>query len=859
MDEKEKSTLSEDKKILVPHILIINEKPSVSMEFSKTLGVKQTEKHDGYIEGYSDFFGCTIWITWAIGHLVTLSYPEVYDEKYKNWNLENLPFLPEEYLYEIIPSVKKQFQIVKKLLNTIGTSEQDKKEKSTLLPDKKFLVPVPVIYNAGDAGREGEYIQRLIYQTAGYNRKAQIKRIWIDSYTDDEIKKGIKDAKDASCKDKLADSAYMRAIEDYSIGINFSRALSCKFGYEYNQKIKSEKYKPLSVGRVMTCVLGMVVDRERQIRAFKPTDFYKIKADTGFESLWKAVETSHLYENPLLYNETGFKNQRSAEQFLAGLQKKPRLKVETAVKKTEKKKAPLLFNLAELQNECSKKFKISPDKTLEVAQKLYEQKLTTYPRTDARVLSTAVAKEIDKNIKGLIKYSHKNNIAENIITNGWYRGIVESKYCDDSKITDHYAIIPTGMVDDSELNDIELAVFHLIIERFLSIFYPEAIYEKVDVVLLHPSQERFFASEKVLKSLGYLEIVGYEKEKQAGVLGNINEGDILEAEFSISKGQTSAPSRYTSGSLILAMENAGNLIEDEELRAQIKGSGIGTSATRAETVKKLIKVGYICLNQKTQIITPHTDGEILYDIVNDNIPSLLSPKMTASWEKGLAQIESGEVSKEQYQEKLNSYVRKSVEEIKSKQAKQGEPDENLGIILGICPLCGGDIVTTRFGCGCSNYKEKGCWFSLPSFALKQMDNEQLDKLFTKGKTDVINNLIGKSGKKFAASFYIDHENKKIQMLLPGGSMEKEDTTFICPRAKCKKTGKMLKKTGSRLSCECGFAMYTTICGKELENDEIEQILAGETIAVNGLVSKKGKKFEANVRMKRDGKLDMSFH
>ncbi|MEE1255559.1 MAG: DNA topoisomerase [Lachnospiraceae bacterium] len=809
--------------------LVVCEKPSVAQDFAATLGVQG--RHDGYIEN-DEYI-----ITWCVGHLVTLCYPEEYDPGLKEWKLETLPFLPAQYRYEIIKDVKKQYEIVKKLLNR---------------PD------VDVIYNAGDAGREGEYIQRLVQQTAGYNRKAKMMRIWIDSQTQDEIRRGIRDAKDASCYDRLADSAYMRAIEDYAIGINFSRALSCKFGYEYNQKIKSDKYKPLSVGRVMTCVLGMIVDRERQIRAFKPTDFYKIKADTGFESLWKAVETSHLYENPILYNETGFKTQRAAEQFIAGLQKKPRLKVESVVKKMEKKNAPQLFNLAELQNECSKRFKISPDKTLEVAQKLYEQKLTTYPRTDARVLSTAVAKEIDKNIRGLTKYSYKNDVAENILSNGWYKGISSSKYCDDSKITDHYAIIPTGVTDDSGLNDIELSVFHLIIERFLSIFYPGAVYEKVDVVLLHQSKERFFTSEKVLKSPGYLEIVGYEKEKQSGVLGNIAEGDILDAEYSISKGQTSAPSRYTSGNIILAMENAGNLIEDEELRAQIKGSGIGTSATRAETIKKLVKIGYICLNQKTQVITPHTDGELLYDIINDNIPSLLSPKMTASWEKGLAQIERGEVSKEQYQEKLNDYVRKSVEGIKSKQAKQGEPDESFGVILGTCPLCKGDIVTTRFGCGCSNYKEKGCWFSLPSFALKQMDNEQLDKLITKGKTDVINNLVAKNGKKFAASFYIDHEEKKIQMLFPGGSMEKEDTTFICPRAKCKKAGKMMKKTGSRLSCECGFSMYTTICGKELEDDEIEQILAGETIYVKGLVSQKGKKFDANVRMKRDGKLDMSF-
>lgn len=648
------------------NVLIINEKPSVSREFSRALGVKQTEKHDGYIEGYSDFFGCTIWITWCVGHLVTLSFPEIYDEKYKKWNVDDLPFLPEEYLYEVIPNVKKQFSVVKKLLNTVGTSDKDKKELSTLSGEKNFLVPKTVIYNAGDSGREGEYIQRLVYNMAGYNKNAKMKRVWIDSQTDEAIREGIRNAKDASEYDSLSDSAYMRAIEDYAIGINFSRALSCKFGKKFRQMTKSEKNKAISVGRVMTCVLGMIVEREMQIKKFTPTPFYGIEADCGFSCKWKAVEGTSFYESPLLYNDTGFKEKEPAEKLKSIFDSKPALMVTSVNRKMEKKKAPLLYNLAELQNECSQKFKISPDKTLEIAQKLYEAKLTTYPRTDARVLSTPVAEVIQKNLTGLVKYGYQKDNIEYVLQDNLYKNIKKSVYCDDSKVTDHYAIIPTGMIDTSNLDELETKVFHLIIDRFVSIFFPEAVYEKVEVALMHPSKERFFTSEKVLKSPGYLVVTGYPEDAKNSTLSDVKEKDVLRALFEIKEGKTTPPKRYNTGSLILAMENAGNLIEDEELRAQIKGSGIGTSSTRAEIIKKLVKISYITVNQKTQIVTPHSDGEAVYQIVKENIPAMLSPKMTANWEKGLQQIADREITKEKYLDILNSYVIKTVEEIKKK-------------------------------------------------------------------------------------------------------------------------------------------------------------------------------------------------
>lgn len=810
--------------------LIITEKPSVAQQFAHALGV--SGKKDGYIENDS-------WIiTWCVGHLVTMSYPEVYDPELKNWNLDTLPFLPDKYKYEVIGNVKAQYKVVKECLN-----RRD----------------VGIIYNAGDSGREGEYIQRLVYSMAGWNRQAKMKRVWIDSQTDDAIKNGIRDAKDASCYDRLTDAAYMRAIEDYAIGINFSRALTCKFGYEFNQMIKSSKYKPISVGRVMTCVLGMIVDREREIRKFTPTPFFKIDADTSFICHFKVTKLSHLYQNPIMYDDSGFKRRIDADMFVSVLNQDKRLGILSVKKKREKKNAPLLYNLAELQNDCSKKFKISPDKTLEIAQTLYEGKLTTYPRTDARVISSTVASEVERNIKGLLHMGYKVECVEEILENGWYKKIPNTRYCDDTKITDHYAIIPTGQGNGEGLSELEINVYHLIIDRFLSIFYPPAEYEKVEVELIHASKERFFASEKNLTAPGYLMVAGYEQKKKNDTLAKLQEKSILPAQFMVKAAQTSPPKRYTTGSLILAMENAGNLIEDEELRAQIKGSGIGTSATRAEIIKKLQKNGYIIVDAKTQSVSAHTDGEALYDIVKENLPKLLSPKMTASWEKGLAQIENGEITREKYQKTLYDYVTECVKNIKSKQAAQQAPDDSLGEVIAGCPLCGGIIVTTRFGIGCNNYNTKNCKFTLSKAVFDKMDDMQFQKLLRGEKTDVITGIISSStGKPYNAVLSI--QDGKVNMKYPDSiSVEKVETSLVCPRAKCKKAGKTMIRYGSKLKCECGYSIYTSLGKnhKELTELELERLLQGETIHVTGLMSSKGT-YAADVRLKRNGKFDMKF-
>lgn len=808
--------------------LVITEKPSVAQQFARAIG--KFDRHDGYLE--NDEYV----ITWCVGHLVTMSYPEVYDPKLKNWDLDTLPFLPDKYRYEVIANVKKQFQIVKALLN--------RKD-------------IGVIYNAGDSGREGEYIQRLVYEMAGHNANAEMKRVWIDSQTDEAIRNGIRDAKDASYYDSLSDSAYMRAIEDYSIGINFSRLLSCKYGKAFNKKIKSTKYKPISVGRVMTCVLGMIVDRERQIRNFKATPFYGLEANCGFICKWKAVEGTKFFESPLLYNDSGFKERKHAEKLEQIFNNKKLLRIQEVNKKTEKKKAPLLYNLAELQNECAQRFKISPDKTLEVAQKLYESKLTTYPRTDARVISTPVAKEIVKNIKGLQGY-HKAECVEHVLNNQLYKGIEKTVYCDDSKITDHYAIIPTGLVNEEGLSELEVNIFHMIIERFISIFYPPAEYDKVEVVAMHPSKEKFFASEKILKAPGYLEVVGYKNDATQSTLSEIKVGDMLNSTFVIKEGQTTAPKRYNTGNLILAMENAGNLIEDEELRAQIKGCGIGTSATRAEIIKKLQKIGYIAVNQKTQIVTPHPDGEAVYDIVKENIPAMLSPEMTANWEKGLGQIADKEITKEKYLEILYAYINKTVSSLKGKVV-QGENEGNSSVqsehcITGNCPICGGKLVPTSFGYGCSNYRETGCWFSLNEYILTNVQEEQLQKLLTCGKTDVIDTFVSKKGSKYSAYVVVDKEAKKVAIKMP--EREAEISNYTCPA--CHAKSKLFRYERS-LECGCGFKLYTNVCQKELSDTEIEGLLEGKSVNVKGMTSKKGKKFNAILKMDMStGSTEMSF-
>ena len=618
----------------------IAEKPSVAQEFAKALKLN-TKRKDGYLESDDAI------VTWCVGHLVTMSYPEVYDEKYKRWSLETLPFMPKEFKYEVIPNVEKQFRIVSGILNRAD---------------------VDTIYVCTDSGREGEYIYRLVEQMAGVKGKMR-KRVWIDSQTEEEILRGIREAKDLEAYDNLSASAYLRAKEDYLMGINFSRLLTLKYGNSISSFLNT-KYTVLSVGRVMTCVLGMVVRREREIRDFVKTPFYRVLSnirlgEQTFEGEWKSVKGSRYFESYDLYKENGFKKKEKAEELIAYLSDRQPLEcvVDAIEKKQEKKNAPLLFNLAELQNECSKRFKISPDETLRIVQELYEKKLVTYPRTDARVLSTAVAKEIHKNLNGLSKYEMAAPYLQDIRQFGSHKGLEKTRYVNDKQITDHYAIIPTGQ-GLSALNSVSQTakqVYDTIVRRFLSIFYPPAVYHKINLTT-KIKEESFFSSFKVLTEEGYLKVVGAGNENNVdaglfALLKEVKKGSILPvAELCIKEGETSPPKRYNSGSMILAMENAGQLIEDEELRAQIKGSGIGTSATRAEILKKLIHIKYLSLNNKTQIITPTLLGEMVFDVVEHSIRSLLNPELTASWEKGLNYVAEGQITSEEYMVKLENFI-----------------------------------------------------------------------------------------------------------------------------------------------------------------------------------------------------------
>ena len=629
--------------------LYIAEKPSVAREFAKALNIQGRNK-DGYLEADGAI------VTWCVGHLVTMSYPEAYDERLRKWRLETLPFLPKEFKYEVIDGVKKQFNIVKDLLN--------RKDVDT-------------IYVCTDSGREGEYIYRLVDQMSGVSGKAK-KRVWIDSQTEEEILRGIKEAKDLSDYDNLADAAYLRAKEDYLMGINFSRLLTLKYGQVISNHMKT-KYTVLSVGRVMTCVLGMVVRREREIRSFVKTPFYRVLAKTKLrdkvlEAEWKAVDGSKYFNSPLLYKENGFKKEADAKNLINYLQEEEPVAgfIETISKKKEKKNPPLLYNLAELQNECSKIFKLSPDETLKIAQELYEKKLITYPRTDARVLSTAVTKEITKNIDGLKNFSPVSAFVEEIMQLGSYKSIGRTRYVNDKQITDHYAIIPTGQGFGTlkGLSSPSFKVYELITRRFLSIFYPQAQYQKISFIF-NARGERFFANYKILIDEGYLKVVqnsektaaeGKEDNEQSDmtfieILSQIRKGEkIIIDELFIKEGETTPPKRYNSGSIILAMESAGQLIEDEDLRAQIKGNGIGTSATRAEILKKLITIKYLNLNKKTQIITPTLLGENIFDVVNCSIKSLLNPELTASWEKGLNYVANGSITTKEYMVKLEHFI-----------------------------------------------------------------------------------------------------------------------------------------------------------------------------------------------------------
>ena len=663
----------------------IAEKPSVAQEFAKALKLN-TKRRDGYLESDEAI------VTWCIGHLVTMSYPEEYDPALKRWNLQTLPFIPEEFKYEVIPSVAKQFQIVSGILN-----RED----------------VDTIYVCTDSGREGEYIYRLVEQEAHVEGKKR-RRVWIDSQTEEEILRGIREAKDLSEYDNLGASAYLRAKEDYLMGINFSRLLTLKYGNSISNFLQT-KYSVVSVGRVMTCVLGMVVRREREIRDFVKTPFYRVLSTIDaqghtFEGEWRAVKGSRYFESYDLYKENGFKERKKAEELIqylqtpddesvnvAGIQGQSGLncRIESIEKKKEKKNPPLLYNLAELQNDCSKRFKISPDETLRIVQELYEKKLVTYPRTDARVLSTAVAKEITRNLNGLSKYPMAAPYMQDILNFGSYKTLAKTRYVNDKQITDHYAIIPTGQGLNalSTVSSTAKGVYDLIVRRFLSIFYPPAVYQKVAIVT-KIKEESFFSSFKVLAEEGYLKVAGIPKKKasqtatkdssngnsennnndtndEAGldssdqsldtglfeVIKSLKKGAVLQVRaLDIKEGETSPPKRYNSGSMILAMENAGQLIEDEELRAQIKGSGIGTSATRAEILKKLVNIKYLALNKKTQVITPTLQGEMIYDVVDHSIRSLLNPELTASWEKGLNYVAEGSITSDEYMRKLDHFI-----------------------------------------------------------------------------------------------------------------------------------------------------------------------------------------------------------
>lgn len=648
--------------------LYISEKPSVAQEFAKALKFNM-KKRDGYMESEEAI------VTWCVGHLVTMSYPDVYDESLKKWSLTTLPFLPKEFLYEVIPDVSKQFNTVKALLN-----RED----------------VTTIYVCTDSGREGEYIYRLVDQMAQVPATKDKRRVWIDSQTEEEILRGIREAKPISAYDHISDAAYLRAKEDYLMGINFSRVLTLKYGQAVSNYLQS-KWTAISVGRVMTCVLGMVVRREREIRAFVKTPFYRVIAGLNtfgkeFDGEWKAIEGTKYYNSPLLYKENGFKARESAEGLITELTTDFDQKgiIEKLEKKKENKNAPLLFNLAELQNECSKLFKISPDETLKIVQELYEKKLVTYPRTDARVLSTAVAKEIHKNIGGLRNYAHVSEFASEILQTGSYKNIAKTRYVNDKQITDHYAIIPTGQGLQA-LNAVPPTakkVYETIARRFLSIFYPPAVYQKISLVV-KVKEEHFFSNFKILEQQGYLKVtnLSFITKKNTSNSDNTesqdNQEDSFDADFinnmktlkkgmsiditgfTVKEGETSPPKRYNSGSMILAMENAGQLIEDEELRSQIKGSGIGTSATRAEILNKLVKITYLSLNKKTQIITPTLLGEMIYDVVNSSIRSLLNAELTASWEKGLTYVAEGTITSEEYMVKLENFVAKMTNGVKN--------------------------------------------------------------------------------------------------------------------------------------------------------------------------------------------------
>ncbi len=866
--------------------LIITEKPSVAQEFARVLHV--SGRKNGYLE--NDQYV----ITWCVGHLVEMVYPEDYDEKYRKWKLEDLPFLPKTYKYNVIENVRGQYDIVENMLH-----RED----------------IDTVYWAGDSGKEGQTIEENIRNFGGVREGMEERRVWIDSQTEEEILRGIREARPMSDYANLGKSGIMRTIEDYAMGINFSRVMSVKYGRLLNDAAGTQSYTAIAVGRVMTCVLGMVVIREREIRNFAETPFYRVAGNflpmqtehSGHEKTdmpplqaqWKAVEGSKYFQSPLLYKENGFKRQEDARAMIQELEQKPATVKELELG-TSKKRAPLLFNLAELQAECSKRFKISPDQTLQVAQDLYEKKLTTYPRTDARVLSTAVAKEIHKNLNKLTGYQPTAKFAETILKNRLYTNITRAAYTDDSKVTDHYAIIPTGQLTEyGSLNDLQRKVYELIVRRFLSIFYPPAEYDTAKLTV-QVNNEKFFASARALRKEGYLEIAGVPKpnNKDGAKEGDesnessdsdevadsaaflacvrrLKVNDALTATgYELKEGKTSPPKRYTSGSMVLAMENAGQLIEDEELREQIKGSGIGTSATRAEIIRKLVRIGYLNLNQKTQILSPERMGEMVYEVVAMTVPALLNPKMSASWEKGLDGITNGTVIMEDYREKLEHFIRTETISMKDQDLRvplaekispfAGKNGKGMGARRKIgakCPLCGGEIGTTPFGFGCSNYKKddpESCKFSIGKIAEKELTEEQVLELLHNGKTGTIRGFKSKTGKKFDACLALD---KDEQGKVTGIKFDFENVEpakvkdVICPLC-----GGDIVKTPFGYGCarydrnvegSCKFSIGK-IAGKDLSESAVRELInTGKTGTIRGFKSKSGKKFDACLMLDKD--------
>lgn len=875
--------------------LIITEKPSVAQDYAKVFQV--SGKHNGYIENN------TYVITWCVGHLVEMVYPEEYDDRYKKWTLQDLPFLPEKYKYGVIKNVKQQYDIVHTLL------QRD---------------DIDFVYWAGDSGKEGQTIEENIRNFGGVRQGMQEFRVWIDSQTETEIKRGMAQAKPMSDYENLGKSGIMRSIEDYAMGINFSRVMSIKYGKLLNDAAATKSYSAIAVGRVMTCVLGMVVNREREIRNFQETFFYRVVGDftdANIEAEWKAVEGSMYFESTKLYKENGFKEKEDAEALISYFEGKEAI-IKTLEKGISKKKAPLLFNLAELQAECTKRFKISPDQTLQIAQDLYEKKLTTYPRTDARVLTTAVANEIDKNLNQLKGYTPTQQFTDHILSNKLYTNIAKTQYTDDNKVTDHYAIIPTGQLTElGTLTPLQTKVFELIVRRFLSVFYPPAEYQTLKLVI-GIDKESLFSNAKVLKVLGFLEVMGKTLEDadedenafdspnktdnsmQTKMTENIEDsnkekknnskkllalaeilkqGDVLVVNgFAVRESKTSPPKRYTSGSMILAMENAGQLIEDEELRAQIKGSGIGTSATRAEIIKKLIRIGYLNLNQKTQVITPQNFGEMVYEVVAMTVPALLNPQMTASWEKGLDGITNGTVDVNVYRAKLEDFIRKETIQIRDKDLTNqiavkisqftGKGAKGLGARRKLevqCPLCGGDIITTPFGYGCSHYQKdgNGCNFAIGTIAGRSLSEEECIALVKDGHTAVLNGFISKQKKKFDAMLVLHKsENGKIEINFDFSQIEPQ----ILENVVCPDCGGQIMIKGFGYGCanynpevpeSCKFGIGK-IADKELTPTQVKELINnGITETIRGFKSKSGKKFDAVLVLEKgdDGRHTINFN